>query len=223
VLSPGLVAAACGWNVREIYAHTNDPALMPYDLPSAEHVANSPLSGKVADYTASVLNRVDPDVVLGLTPPFAAAFAPFASDDLTPQGLINGDDNYFVLAAESTIQVSVEDDYTFGFQSDDGARLRVRGAVFSSSTAIGGGNFANPAHRGDILSYPGNTGNSLTLGVAHLQPGSYDVEFLMWEVGGGAYGEVFAARGAKTALDGSFQLLSPTLFAARPTLARIRG
>jgi hypothetical protein len=44
------------------------------------------------------------------------------------------------------------------------------------------------------------------------------VEFLMWEVAGGSYAEVFAARGAKTSFDSSFLLLSPRSLLPRPTM-----
>jgi hypothetical protein len=90
--------------------------------------------------------------------------------------------------------------------------------VFRSSTRLDPTNPANPAHRGDTLIYPGNTGNSQTLGVTHLLPGAYDLEFLMWELGGGSAAEVIAARGAKTAVDGTFRLLSPGLFLPAPSL-----
>ena len=223
VLSPGLAAAACGWNVREIYAHTNDPALYPNDLPSALHVANTPQSAKVTNYTSTVINRYDSKY----NPPnsgFLGGDVLFASNDKTPQGLIDGDDDYFVLAAQAVIQIAVEDDYTFGFSSDDGAQLRLKGAVFTNSTRLDLNNPANPAHRGDTLSYPGNTANSQTLGVTHLTPGSYEVEFISWELGGGAFTEVIAARGAKTSVDSSFALLSPLLFSSsRPpiTISRV--
>lgn len=221
VLTPGLVAAPCGWSVREVYAHTNDPVLMPYDLPSAEHVANTPQFAKTANYATTAINRYD-SKYNSPNSGFIGGDTLFASDNLTPQGLIDGDDNYFVLAAQTVIQINAEDDYTFGFASDDGARLRIKGAAFSSSTRLDTGNPANPAHRGDTLSNPGNTGNSQTLGVTHLTPGSYEVEFIMWELGGGAFAEVIAARGAKTAVDSSFALLSPQLFAARPTMGITR-
>ena len=222
VLSPGLAATACGWNVREIYAHTNDPVLMPNDLPSALHVANTPQFAKVTNYNFAVINRRDPE-----TNPTDAGFIggdrPFAANNLTPQGLLNGDDNYFVLAAQATIQIAVEDDYTFGFSSDDGAQLRVKGAVFGSSTRLDTANPANPAHRGDTLSNPGNTGDSKTLGVTHLTPGSYEVEYISWELGGGAFTEVIAAHGSKTNVDSSFALLSPLLFTtSRPNVSIAR-
>lgn len=218
VLSPGLSSGDCQWNVVEVYGHTNDPLTMPFDLPSAEYVAYSPQSGQSVSYTANVINRIDPDVGVGVPAPFLATGVPFGCNNLTPQGLLNGDDNYFVLAARTTLLITDESDYTFGFASDDGARLRLVGGVFTSSTQIGGGNLATPAHRGDTLMYPDNTAQSTTLGVAHLKPGKYGVEFLMWEVGGGTFAEVFAARGARTSIDSSFQLLSPNLFAPHPTL-----
>jgi hypothetical protein len=218
VFSPSLAASdACAWSVRELYAHTNDPVLMPYDLPSALYIASTPQWASVTNYVSVGINRHDPDTNPGGSGLFAGD-VPFASDDLSPQGLIDGDDNYFVIAATMFLQVDADDDYTFGFSTDDGAQLRIKGARFTSSTSIALGNPAVPAHSGDALSFPANSGNSLTLGVAHLKPGLYEVEFISWELGGGAFSEVFAARGAKTAVDDSFKLLSPTSFTTPPTL-----
>lgn len=216
VVTPGLGTDACAWSVREIYAHTGDPALMPYDLPSAQFAATTPAFAQTTNYLSPTLARFDPNnsPVLG----YFGARLPFASNNRTPQGLINGDDNYFLLAATATIHVAVEDDYTFGFTTDDGAWLRIKGAVFTSSTSPFTGNPAIPAHRGDILEYPANSGDSTTFGTAHLLPGTYEVEFLSWELGGSAFCEVFAARGVKSALDPSFALLSPRLFAPGPTI-----
>ena len=73
------------------------------------------------------------------------------------------------------------------------------------------------------MSFPGNSGNALTLGVAHLLPGTYEVEFITWELGGGSFAEVFAARGARTVVDSSFELLTPTLFAPAPQLTITRA
>lgn len=218
VLSPGLAAAECGWNVREIYAHLGNPVPMPDSLPSAEHVANTPQFGQMTNYNSAVIARYDPDI--NMAGGHVGTKVPFASDDRTPQGLINGDDNYFVIAAAMTLRIEAEDDYTFGFSTDDGARLRIKGAIFTNSISLFGGNPAVPAHRGDVLAFPDNTGDSLTLGVTHLKPGNYEVEFISWELGGGAVAEVFAARGAKTGLDSTFELLSPLLFtAARPSVS----
>lgn len=193
VLSPGLAATSCGWNVREVWSHTNDSTVMPGDLPSALHVANTPQFGRVTNYTSSVINRVDFD----LTP---CCPGPFITNAISFAGNTPADDDHFVLAASTTLHITEEDDYTFGFASDDGASLRILGSVFSSSTRIDTANPANPAHRGDTLIHPGATANSTTLGVTHLKPGDYPVEFLYYEIGGGAHVEVFAARGARTSL-----------------------
>ena len=216
-LAPLATTNAWSWNVREIYNH---PVPL-FSRASAEAVATAPQLGSVSNYTSLVINRRDPETNPGGGWGFFFADDPFAINNRTPQGLIDGDDNFFALAARASVVIADEDDYTFGFNSDDGARLRVLGAVFKSSSFVGdlgSPNTAIPAHRGDLLNYPRPTGASGTLGVTHLKPGTYDVEFLTWEAGGGAFAEVFAARGAKTAIDPSFRLLSPGLFATRPVL-----
>ena len=208
---------AAKWNVREIFNH---PVSL-WGRASAESAATAPQLGSSSNYTSLVINRYDPETNPGPGWGFFGSDAPWAVNNRTPQGLINGDDNALTLAARATIIIPTEDDYTFGFNSDDGARLRVMGAVFQSSSFVGDLGLPNPAipaHRGDLLSFPRPTGASGTLGVTHLKPGNYDVEFLTWEVGGGSFAEVFAARGAKTTVDGTFALLSPGLFAPRPTL-----
>ena len=196
------LANGCVWSVREIYAHPSGPN----DLTSAEYIAHTAGLGTSTNYQSDVINFNDPDTN-GDDSGFIGGDRPYRSNNRTPDGLGNRDDDYFVLAARTMLVISEEDDYTFGFSSDDGARLRVKGAVFRSSTDLNGDNPANPPHRGDTLAFPGNTGNSQTLGVTRLTPGAYEIEFLTWEVGGGAFCEVFFARGAKTAFDSSFQLL----------------
>ena len=218
VLSPGLnIVDSCRWNVREIYGHVDPPGLFPFDLATADYLSSTPQLGKVAQYTTSLVNRGDNDDGFNNVGYFGGD-DPFGLNNLTPQGLINSDDNYFVLVARGQIQIGEEDDYTFGFATDDGARLRILGATFKSSSSLTGGNPAVPAHRRDTLAYVGNTGNSATLGVVHLKPGVHEVEFLTWEVGGHAFAEVFAARGAKSSLDQEFSLVSPVSFLPGPQL-----
>src|SRR4030095_8878556 len=52
------------------------------------------------------------------------------------------------------------------------------------------------------------TGDSNTIGIVHLAPADHNLELVYWEGGGSASVEVFAARGAKTAVDGTFQLVA---------------
>ncbi len=164
---PGPALSECGWSVREIYAHPT----MPDSLVAAESIANSPELGTSIAYPALLVNFTDPEDGAGGWG-FFGGETPFAVDNLTPDGMIDGDDNDFVLIGRLRWQIPEEDDYTLGFSGDDGSSLRVKGAVFTSSTRLSANNPANPAHRGDTLRYPGNTANSQTLGVLHLEPGS---------------------------------------------------
>lgn len=205
------------WAVREIYAHPN----LTYSRAAAEAIATSPELGSSTNYTSLVINRHDPET----NPSFMGFFGdkePWAANNLTPQGRIDGDDNNLVLVARTTLNIAEESDYTLGFNTDDGARLRIFGAVFSSSTYLGNPAFPNaavPAHLDGLLSYPGYTSSSTTLGVTHLKPGKYELEFLTWENGGGSFAEVFAAKGAFSQVTPDFRLLSPGLFLPAPTLS----
>ena len=195
------ISAECAWEVREIF---RSPATAVQSLNDALALAADP-AATVVSGTTRFLNRHDPDAPG--SGGFFSAEEPFASNNLTPQGLTDGNDNDFVTVARTFIEITEEDDYTFGFSSSEGARLRVFGASFGSSTRLNANNPANPAHSGDTLSYPGLSGNADTLGVCLLRPGIYAVEFLTWERDGGAHCEVFAARGARTVVDSSFRLI----------------
>lgn len=188
------------WEVREMVPSSGTIA----SLADAEAILANPGNAAVFTYQSRVINRTDPDAPGGGG--FFDGDEPFACDNNTPNAYYD-DDEEFLLSARCQIVITAEDDYTFGFSSDDGARLRITGATFSSSTRLNPANPANPAHSGNTLSFANPTGNSDTLGVCHLVPGTYLLEFLTWEYSGGAYCEVFAARGAKTAVDDSFRLI----------------
>lgn len=198
--------ADCAWEVREFY---RTPATPLTSLADALALVADP-AASVRVSTPPVLNHSDPDApgVAG----FFSADEPVGVNNLTPQGLVNGDDNDFATVARTFISIAATGDYTFGFSSSEGARLRVFGATFTASTRLNAANPANPAHSGDTLSFPGLTENSATLGVCHLTPGVYAVEFLTWERSGGASYEVLTARGVHSAVDGALRLagdLSP--------------
>lgn len=188
-------ATCYAWEVREF---RRTPATALATLADAEAL--------VADVAATMVTGA-PQVFNFHDPQTNPAASGFFNGDTPFVANTAADDNDFVTVGRTFIRITAEDDYTFGFSSDDGARLRVFGATFTSSTRLNAANPANPAHSGDTLSFPGLTGNADTLGVCHLTPGVYPVEFLAWERIGGAYAEVFAARGAKTAVDGSFRLI----------------
>ncbi|MFP4057277.1 MAG: PA14 domain-containing protein [Candidatus Brocadiia bacterium] len=91
--------------------------------------------------------------------------------------------------------------YTFGFRSDDGARLRIGGAEFTKQWGNG---FAVM----DTVAFPGTTGDSNTGASTYLTKGVHPLEFIYFERGGGAYVELFAAKGEYSGFDSqAFHLL----------------
>ena len=198
---PGTLGTAGFWGVREI---KNYPGITYNSLVNADRIFNSYAAlagGGVANYQAPVINFYDPESPGNLG--YFTNEAGFGTNG-------GGNDDNFVLLAQGTIRIAVEDDYTFGFRGDEGGRLRIQGATFTSGTAIGANNQAVPVGQGDAIYYTTDTTDSATLGVTHLTPGDYNIEFTYWEHNGTAATEVFAARGAKTAVDASFQLVGNT-------------
>ncbi len=198
---PGPLGTAGFWGVREIKSY---PGITLNSLVNADRVINSyaaAAGGTVFNYTAPVINHTDPESA-GISGYFASE-ANFGVN--TP-----GNDDNFTMLAKGTVRIAVEDDYTFGFRGDEGSRLRIQGATFTSGTAIGSGNLANPVAQGDSIYYTIDTTDSGTLGITHLTPGDYNIEFVFWEHNTTASCEVFAARGAKTSVDASFKLIGNT-------------
>jgi hypothetical protein len=157
--------------------------------------------GTVANYLAPVINFNDPEG--------GGNLGYFAAETNFGTNTAGGDDS-FLMIARAGIRIPTSGDYTFGFRGDDGSRLRILGKQFSSSTRLQGSNPADPAHNGDGLHFLNGTGDSNTIGVVNLPAGDYSLEFAWWEGSGGASIEVFAAPGAKTSVDNSFQLIGNT-------------
>jgi hypothetical protein len=109
------------------------------------------------------------------------------------------DDNNFQEVVKGTIQVPAGQGgaYTFNVRSDDGFAMRIL------SEPTGGSLTQHPftASRTGRLGPDGSlvflapTGDSNTQGVINLAPGTYDVEFIWFENGGGAFAEVSTAKG----------------------------
>ncbi len=118
-------------------------------------------------------------------------------------GIAANSDN-FAMVAKGTIQIDVEDDYTFGFRSDDGAMLRIHGATFFDSSTPAH-NWSNrnggKAHLGNLAMFSSPTGDTNTKAVAHLTPGTYGIEYMMFESGGGGHTELVAAQGNRIGED----------------------
>ena len=207
---PGVLGTTGVWGIREIKAY---PSFTYGTLVKADRIINTYATtpgGTVAEYSSSVINFADPNApgTLG----WFSSEANFGTN--TP-----GPDANFLLVAKATVRIAVEDDYTFGFAGDDGSRLRVIGQTFLSSSAVNGAgtNPVLPAHSGDALYWANNTTNSGTVGVVHLVPGDYPLELTYWQGSTtNSSVEVFAARGVKTALDSTFQLVGNTALGGLP-------
>ena len=201
---PGFPGTTGQWGVREIKGYSLS-GFSYGTLVNADRIArNYPLNagGVTAfDYFSPVINMRDAD---------NGTSHYFGSDLNFGTNVVGVDDNNLLMVAKCAVRITVEDDYTFGFRGDDGSRLRVLGTQFASSTRLATGNNINPAHHGDGIYFIQGTGDSNTLGVVHLPVGDYNLEFTYWEGGGSASAEVFAARGAKSAVDASFALVGDT-------------
>ena len=209
---PGVLGVTGLWGIREIRGY---PGFTSGTLVKTDRVLNAyPTTpgGTVAEYTSSVINFADPEAAgnLGAFPNEAG----FGTNTLAA-------DTNFVLLAKATVRITVEDDYTFGFAGDDGSRLRIVGQTFTSSSSANGSgtNPVLPAHNGDAIYWSNFTTNSGTLGVVHLVPGDYPLEFTYWQGTGFSAVEVFAARGAKTAIDSTFQLIGNTAAGGLPLVS----
>jgi hypothetical protein len=112
----------------------------------------------------------------------------FASGIVFP-GNTAGDNNNFVMKATTSFFIRPDQAglWTFGFNSDDGGRVRVDGT--------------------NVIVDDTNHGPTDFFGTINLTAGLHTIEYTYWEQGGGAEAELFAAPGLKTAFDASFSLI----------------
>ena len=173
----GFRGAAGMWGVREIKGY---PGISYSSMVNVDRILKAQAitpGGTAVDYLVPVLNMTD-DEAAGTLGDFGNE-GDFGTN--TP-----ADDNNILIHARCTVRIVTPGSYTFGFNTDDGASLRVVGQPFLSSTRVGGGNLADPAHIRDTLVYPNATGSSATLGVVSLAAGDYDLEFSYFEASGGS-------------------------------------
>ncbi len=200
---PGVFGTPGNWGVREIKAY---PGIGYSTLVNVDRILRAYAAtpgGTVAEYQTSVINFLDDEG------PGNGGY--FANEGDLGTNTAVADDNVLMIARCAVrIPAGLGGDYTFGFRGDDGARLRVLGKQFASSTRIATTNVADPAHAGDGLHHSNGSGDCNTLGVVNLAPGDYNLEFVWWEGSGGCSAEVFAAKGAKTSVDSAFQLVGNT-------------
>jgi len=149
-------------------------------------------AGTLVEGTLARFDIIDPETNAGTAGSVNGPTVPFVSNTA-------GDDNNFQTVVKGTIQVSAGQGgpYTFNVRSDDGFAMRIL------SQASEGPFVQHPftaARTGLVdedgtLTFLAPTGDSNTQGVVNLSPGTYDVEFLMFEDTGGAFAEVSTQRG----------------------------
>lgn len=196
---PGPEGAVGSWGMREYRPGSIDPdsleaaVALLLELPPADDDPDDPT---VVDATSvPVVNHSDPDAPGG-----RGNF----NNDLPLIGDQEGeDDNEFVIIAKTKVEITdINQDYTFAIHSDDGFALRISGgpdgntSAFVSSTGNGSIDGSDP----QTLVHVAPTGDSNTRGVYRFSaPGTYDVVFVAYEIGGGAFWEVAWAPGAHAA------------------------
>lgn len=107
-----------------------------------------------------------------------------------PKDVPGVDDNDFALIATATLVVPQTGTYLLGFNSDDGAYLKLDGQTFLEITQ---NNTEASYIAGDTVTCDCLTGDSGTLATVTLAQGTYPIEVGMFERGGGAF---LTARGA---------------------------
>lgn len=183
---PGDLNTAGNWSVREIRGLTLAGNIFD--------AINQALEGQGTPTLGSspYLDFTDPDTNAGGGPVLTTTPFPFLTNvTTTPE--VSGDDNNILSIAKTRIKITTAGDYTFQVHSDDGFALRVKGQTF---TAVSGAGYIDPLDTSTLI-YAIGTGDSNTRGVVNLAVGEYDVEFVHWEGGGGAFYEVTSASGSR--------------------------
>ncbi len=168
----------------------------------AKDLLNNPLASDLVETgTDTVVNHRDPTTNGEPAGRFGNSHNFLNDTSTTPPDF---DDQDFVFNAKTTVVITTAGDYTFGFDSDDGAEIILEGASFTN--AFGPAVANGTALTADIL-----TGSSLSAGWTHMEPGTYDLEFTMFERGGGAFAELFVAPGRALGFSTDFfELLNAT-------------
>ncbi|MCB1094455.1 MAG: hypothetical protein KDN22_02650 [Verrucomicrobiae bacterium] len=117
----------------------------------------------------------------------------FPESDFYPDEVVNegGAVDDFLVLYKGTLRVATSGLYTFGYNTDDGAGLRIFGAEFISK---GGAAIIDPVQPNSLV-FTGTTGNTDSHAVVDLAAGDYPIEFFWFERGGGDKGVLYFAKG----------------------------
>ncbi len=137
-------------------------------------------SGTNTSSSYMFVNHIDPD----LGGPFMGIFP----DDVSfPNNVPGTDDNDFAVKVTGLLDIPADGTYQIGFNSDDGASLRIPGQLWSSIVEDAAN---NAVISGDELKSDSLTAWSFTIGEITLTAGCHSFEAVMFERGGGAFFEL---------------------------------
>jgi hypothetical protein len=132
-------------------------------------------SGKYA-----FVSHIDPETA-GSDPGMFPAGAVFPNDT------VGKDDDDFAIQVTGLLDIPADGIYQIGFNSNDGASLRITGKTWQSIVADGTG---GAVISGDELINDAISGNTLTAGQIVLTAGCHAFEAVMFERAGGSYFEL---------------------------------
>ncbi|MEZ5300407.1 MAG: PEP-CTERM sorting domain-containing protein [Verrucomicrobiales bacterium] len=119
----------------------------------------------------------------------------FGGNTAWPGGFPGGDQTDFAMSASGALVIGEDGTYQFGFQGDDGGMLEIRdgdGNIVGFRSTSDDDNDASLVRNGQLVA-DYNTGNSRTVGLIDLMAGTYTINGLFWERGGGDNFEIFGA------------------------------
>lgn len=176
---PGPLNTVGNWSVREVR-----DLVMGGNIFDAVNQALGGL-GTVTETQSPKLDYADPDTNAAGGPNLTTPVLPFLTDTAAV------DDDNILNIAKSRLKVNVAGEYTIQVRSDDGFALRIQGQNW---TSVAGAGYIDPLDPSTIVFELG-TGDSNTRAVVNLPVGEYNVDFVNWEGGGGAFYEVTSASG----------------------------
>lgn len=161
-----------------------------------------PEIGDIAEALSTLTGPTPPTPVTGTAPVFNHRDPD--TNNITQVGNFNNDlpiltdaagGQDFIVVGKTQVSIPAAGLYTFSVHSDDGFAMRVTGA--------GGGRFISTGGEGNIdlgdsqtLYRDGGTGDSNSRGVYQFDAaGTYNIEYLGWDGGGGGFYEVAWAQG----------------------------
>ncbi|HEX2746969.1 MAG TPA: hypothetical protein VHM91_03135 [Verrucomicrobiales bacterium] len=187
---PTALNAAGNWSLREVRGLTLAGNIFD--------TVDKALGGQGTVFAAQVpyLDFADPDTNPAGGPVLTTTPFPFLSNNYQPP--VTDDDNVLSMATTRIhIDAAKAGVYTVRVHGDDGFALRIKGVSWSS--IAGGGTDVNRGYIDPLdpttIVYERGTGDVNTMATINLAAGDYDVEFISWEGGSGAYYEVTATSG----------------------------